>query len=279
MCDFNGTDKGFDTTISKWLAHKIDCIDELHCEGLIHYAQKHSRLTYDAVQFLFPLRVMQWAKKQAKKAALANHINQMFALDAMNGPNGDKLMERALYHFEAAKRIAIGRRTLALEDYYGYDVKGIDDEPQRDVRCKVPSGIDHVYTATSFGPKHMPAVVRRLRAGYIVVPKHLSETTDVEYLVPFVDSDSRKLWLLVCTASSSKRSQTGPRSTSHYRKPPRTSRLMAPSFSTLRTLRPISWRPQRKHSVKAFTWWRTTSSASRAVWGYCACIAGHLEGF
>ena len=202
VCEFKDTtDEYIGTTISKWLAREIANTEKLNCDGLLHEAQTHpARKAYETVKFLFPLKVMQWAKKEVNTNAIAHHTNQMFVEDATNGAEGRKRMEHAIYHLEAAKRIAVGSRLLSLEDYYGYgyDVKFLDGALKcRYVHCKVPSGVDHVYTSPSFATKHMPAVVNHLRAGYIVVPKHLSGVAGVEYLVPFFDFVSRKL-LVAC---------------------------------------------------------------------------------
>ena len=67
---------------------------------------------------------------------------------------------------------------------------------KRDVRWKVPQGVNHVYIASSSEPSTMSHVVEQLGFGYIVVPQHSSKE-GVEYLLPFVDARSGKL-LVAC---------------------------------------------------------------------------------
>ena len=169
--------------VPKWLAGDALEEQQLIRDGLLH--QVSALGGANPVKFIFPLRVMEWARKKQSSCAIARHVKLLFDYDGEVGCGSEKSMEGVMYHFEAAKRTALRGRTLPLRDYYGVEAEAMSSKLVRtNVFFEVPGGQNQVIHFESFEEDNMPEVINALKAGYIVVSLKTSEV-GVEYFVPF----------------------------------------------------------------------------------------------
>ena len=156
----------------------------------------------ESVEFFHPLLIQSWAKKHLKTQAIAYHLNNVYANDAILGSHTEKMMEAVMYHYEAVLRKTVEGRYFSLQSFYKSQHIG-EKLKTMEVSAKVPSGTNLVENVNDFSD--VGRVLELLNGGYIVVSKFHSEF-GIEYLSPFTTPEGK----LIVAAAQCKFSAKNP---------------------------------------------------------------------
>ena len=172
-----------ESIVGKWFdlrGASCELRQDLLSKGILH--------SIDGVEFLFPLLLHEWARKN-QSLIYGHHLSQLFDADLGLDNNAEKLMEPVMYHYEAVLRKAMEGQKFDLRLFYKSEHCGMSPVMGT---AKVPNSTSLVYEMEDFDD--IDKVLGVLRDGFIVVSKAHSEV-GVEYLAPFEEVETGRLFV------------------------------------------------------------------------------------
>ena len=174
--------------VRSWLAHKLLSGDDEH-----KYKQKLRGVTTADGTVLDPLTLRVWCEANWKSSQVARSLREAYQADTNVQEHYEKVVEKVLYNFEAAKRVSYNGDVFALGVYYtgGSINKKLKAEFVRAFPTPYPPET-LVECVPSFAPEFSRDVLGSLQTGHIVYSASHNEK-GIEYLVPFFESESHRL--------------------------------------------------------------------------------------